>query len=206
MAPQTNGATNPNSWPGLIWWFITNPATFVVILIIAAVVYTVLRALGYDFLPPLLARLGFTTVRRAVDISGRWKYRCTVQGKPFHQWGGIIAIRQNATVSSSDWNLSGHRMWETEIDESGKSATKPLNPHVYWETKWGVITPDAGVRFAYLIAIDEGQVEGYAYGDIREKNGRPVEIQGRFFQLPPVRPLHGTVEFKRMTNDADVEW
>jgi len=140
------------------------------------------------------------------DISGDWKYKCTVVGTPFTEWGGTAKIKQDNTPSGVQWKLFGERLWETSADTSGSRTTVHLPTPYQWETNWGVVTSEPAVRFGYRIATAEGTIEGYAYGSIKLLEGKPDAFIGKFFQLPPYKAVHGKLEFRRMVNSADTTW
>lgn len=141
-----------------------------------------------------------------VSISGNWKYKCTVIGGPFHEWGGTAKITQETTPFGVQWRLSGQRLWETTTNASGKKTTTQLQTPYPWESNWGVITSEPGVRYGYRIATADGEIEGYAYGDIITSEGQADTIVGKFYELPPVKPQHGKMEFRRMINSSDTGW
>lgn len=201
-----NDSGAPSSWPGLAWRVLMNAKALLSALSVLLIGYVGLRMAGFDVLPPVLAKFGVTTVGRTLDISGSWKYRCTSIGTPFYGWGGTARIRQEVTPYGIQWKLYGQRLWETKGDESGKKTTLALPTPYAWETNWGAITPEPAVRFSYRISTNEGTIEGYAYGDIKETGGIPQTIMGKFYQLPPYKPIHGTLELKRMVNDSDTTW
>lgn len=200
-SPEKN---SPNSWPALVWKF-CEPRRLIIIISLVLVVYVALRISGHDVLPPILSKIGISPVAASMDISGKWKYKCTVIGTPFLEWGGAATIRQESTPYGIQWKLYGQRFWKTTVDESGNKHTENLLTPFPWETIWGVITPEPAMRFAYIIDIGNVKVEGYAYGDIQESNGRPNRIIGKFYHLPPSLPLHGRMEMRRI-NDGDAEW
>lgn len=195
----------PSSWPSFVWRILNEPRMLIIILSLVLVVYIGLRIVGYDVLPPILSRLGISPVAVSMDISGKWKYKCAVIGGSFREWGGTATIRQEATPYGIEWKLYGQRFWTTTADEAGKKHTDTLATPFPWETIWGVITPEPAMRFAYRIDTDNGKIEGYAFGDIQESNGKPNQIIGKFYHLPPSSPLHGRMEMRRMVNDGDVE-
>ncbi len=193
----------PSSWPMFWWRVIRDPKAVLTVLLVATAVYVGLRIAGYDIVPPLLARLGVSTIARNLDISGEWEYRCTVIGSPFYEWGGIATIRQEATPYGIQWKLFGQRLWDTKSDESGNRISRDLPTPVPWETNWGIVTSEPAVRYAYRITNEEGTIEGYAYGDIAGSTGRPDQLTGKFYQLPPYKALHGRMEFRRIVNHTD---
>ena len=140
------------------------------------------------------------------DISGDWKYKCTVIGTPFNEWGGTVEIKQETTPFEVQWKLFGQRLWEATAGVSGNKTTHQLPTPYPWETNWGTITSEPAVRFAYRIATAEGTIEGYAYGEIKESEEKPDVIIGKFYQLPPYKPVHGKLEFRRMLNSSDISW
>lgn len=187
-------------------WLLLRPKVSAALLAVVVVVYVGLRVAGYDLIPPLLAKLGMTTVSRRLNISGDWKYRCTVIGGPFHEWGGRVRISQETTGYGVQWKLYGQRLWETTTDDSGKQKTQQLPTSYPWETNWGVITAEPSVRFTYRISTADGTIEGYSYGEIEETAGVPDRIVGKFYQLPPYEPVHGRLDFRRMINASDLSW
>lgn len=196
----------PQSWPEFVSLVLTNPKVFLALLVLLVLLYVLLRAAGYDVLPPLLAKLGLKTVKRNIDISGDWKYRCTVIGGPFCEWGGTASIRQEVTAYGIQWKLFGQRLWENEECEPANKVTRPLPTAYPWETNWGIITPEPSVRFGYRITTAEGTIEGHAYGDIKYSRGKPQVIVGKFYQLPPYKPVHGKLEFERILNESETSW
>jgi|tagenome__1003787_1003787.scaffolds.fasta_scaffold20891541_3 hypothetical protein len=196
----------PNSLFGLIWKILRDWKTLLTVLILAIVIYLGLRFAGYDILPPLLTKLGVSTVHRALDISGRWKYRCTEIGTPFYEWGGTVTAYERATPYGIQWSLYGQRLWESTTDATGKRMTEDLPTPYPWQTNWGVVTAEPAVRYGYIITTSEGTIEGYAYGDIENSTGRADRIIGKFYQLPPYKPSHGRMEFRRMVDASDTKW
>jgi hypothetical protein len=191
----------PSNWPSFLFWLLTHPLVWLTLILVVVLIYLVLRKSGYDPLPPLLAKFGINTVGKATDVSGKWKYRCTAIGIE-RQWGGTCEIAQATTPYGVEWKLTGHRRWGRDANH----VIKTLEPPFYWETVWGAITDKNTVRFTYSIATKSGNVEGYAYGDIKAEGGLPKAIDGKFYQLPPFEPEHGVIEFRRMANDGDTLW
>jgi hypothetical protein len=137
---------------------------------------------------------------KPINITGRWKYRCTVIGDNPYQWGGTCSVDQENPPLGTTWRLSGRREWEKRDD-----TKQTLTPPLYWETEWGTITDKKTIRFAYFITKDR-TIRGYAFGIINEVSGVADAIDGEFFQLPPTSPEHGLLEFRRMQNENDIHW
>ncbi len=197
--------TKPASWLELIWHVLRNPRLLATVVSIVFLAYIGARLAGYDILPPLLAKIGLDTYPRSVDITGKWKYRCVAIGTNY-QHGGTCEISEKATPYGIEWRLSGHRRWFGASDGSGRANVTNLPTPYYWETQWGAITASRSVKFTYSITTADGTIEGYCYGDIQSVEKRPQVIIGKFFQLPPFKPLHGVLEFRRMSTDDDMNW
>lgn len=191
----------PSTWPAFAVWVILHPIVWLTALALVFLFYLLLRKHGFDPLPPLFARIGINTIGETTDISGKWKYRCTVISVD-RQWGGTCDIEQTSTPYGIGWKLHGHRRWT----KNSALPTTPLAAAFYWEPQWGAITDRSTMRFTYSIATNSGNVEGYAYGDIKVVDGAPKAIDGKFYQLPPFEPVHGIIEFRRMSNDEDTVW
>lgn len=174
-------------------------AIIVLALVLVIIATAILRVRGYDILPGLLAKLRITAVPKAINISGKWKYRCTTSKED--QWGGRAFIELHVTPRAVTWKLTGHRTWEKK-----GGTTTTLEPSLYWETEWGTITDSNTIRFGYTVTTDLGTIHAYSHGVIKSVDGAPSVIDGKFFQLSPFEPKHGLVEFRRMVNDADLGW
>jgi hypothetical protein len=142
-----------------------------------------------------------------ISISGNWKYRCTVIGGALHEWGGTAIITQETTPFGLQWKLNGQREWERTVDVSTAKASTTQLPTPYpWESKWGIITSEPAMRYGYSIATAKGEIDGYGYGAINSSQGQSDTIIGKFYQLPPLDPVHGKMEFRRMINSTDTSW
>ncbi len=168
-------------------------------------VYGAFRVVGYDIVPVLLNVLGLRSYPHKVDISGRWKYRCIALGTNY-QHGGTCEVQQESTDFGIQWKLSGRRLWTGMCDPDGKCQVTTLNPPIYWETDWGIISGAASLKFTYSVGTSEGTVQGYATGAIELLDGHPSRIVGAFYQLPPFKPLHGSLEFRRCAGESDANW
>jgi hypothetical protein len=60
-----------------------------------------------------------------------------------------------------------------------------------------MITSSNKLRFDYTVQRPEGAVIGYGWAEIVSKDGRPELVKGNFYQVPPVDPLFGWMEFKK---------
>jgi len=135
------------------------------------------------------------TKKRALDLSGKWEYTCTVisRGRPVVEWGGVATIYQEGGPFGIQWGLKGERQWQRRGDKKG-----PLNPPIPWSSTWGTITQDDEVRFGYQISTPKINVEGYGHGAIQppsKSGGRPKAFIGMFYQLPT--STYGRLEFRR---------
>jgi hypothetical protein len=92
------------------------------------------------------------------------------------------------------------------LDELQRQVVTNLSPAAFWQTDWGAITASRSLKFTYSITTKDGNIKGYASGDIQSSDGRPQVLIGEFWQLPPFKPLHGTMEFRRRINESDIEW
>lgn len=206
LQTATTSQPPPSSWPDLIKWILSTPKMLVLVLaiivvacLLVIVAAAILRVRGYDVFAGLLAKLGIKAVPKALNISGKWKYRCTASKDD--QWGGRAVIELRVTPRVVTWKLAGHRTWEKK-----GGTTTTLDPSLYWETDWGTITDRNTIRFGYTVTADRGTIHGYSHGVIKSVEGVPAAIDGKFFQLPPFEPKHGLLEFRRMVNDADLGW
>ena len=195
----------PQSWPALVWRIVSTRKPLLIsstVMAILVIGYITVRALGFDPIANVLASAGIgkTTPVESIDIHGRWDYVCTAIGNPYYQHGGTAVITQENTPYGMEWKLSGHRRWYKQADSSGKVTTHTLATPFYWETDWAAITDRDSMKFTYSITTNDGVVNGYAYGDIKRQNGLPSKMEGMFYQLPPFKPLHGTLELTKVSS------
>jgi len=137
------------------------------------------------------------------NISGDWEYICQESGTQYSH-GGISKIEQKMTPYGMQWYLYGTRKWVSKKETNFKPQL--LNPPFNWQTSWGAITGENLLRFTYIITTPDGTIEGYAWGTIKGGKSNPHTIEGNFYQLPPFRPMFGTVILRRMSSAEDLKW
>jgi len=182
----------PDTVPGLLYWLVTHPVYVPAVVGALVVLYLGARILGYDLIPPMLAKLGVPTYRRGVNIAGEWTYECTAFQSDL-RWGGECTIEQRATPYGLTWQLSGVRQWEAQPGALKVHLATPLP----WGTEWGAFVDKNTVVFVYTLSKGEGEVKGYARATITVTDGRPSRLDGNFYQLPPFQALHGALKFER---------
>lgn len=146
-----------------------------------------------------------------------WEYRCTkytaepnpnddkAHIDPKYEHGGTATIRAFRTPYGIRVNISGHRDWVRE-DRNDKEVIRRITPPFTWSESWGAITERNELKFTYNITLDNGVITGFANGVIKYENNAPVAIDGRFYQMPPFKALHGGMIFRRMKSTEDRAW
>jgi hypothetical protein len=126
-----------------------------------------------------------------LDIGGRWQYKCKALDREYSHGGdGTIEIR--STAYGPQWQLAGTRRWK-ELN-----GNREDNLNYSWSTDWAAVTERDRIKYTYRVSTNRGVVIGFADGAITERrNGRPVRIDGNFYQLPPFDPMYGVYEFTR---------
>jgi hypothetical protein len=200
----------------IIDWLLARPLVFVFGLLVIIVAYVGARWAGSDFLPPALKLIGIE-IGPKVDISGEWKYRCTgdlsflpyeYEGQKVkaYQHGGTCKIDEKWTNFGVEWTLFGMRRWVNYTSLDGTKHRDSIDPPFIWQTEWGAITGDHALRFTYNINTKDGIITGYGWGTVSPNSGVAEKIDGIFYQLPPHKPLYGTIEFLKMKNPNDVSF
>lgn len=139
-------------------------------------------------------------IKKYGQIVGDYKYRCKSAPK---NHGGVCRIELITTDNGLQWKLIGKRMWQEIKDSTGRIVkTVKLDVPYQWETTWGDYISDTRIAYRYKITSTEINIEGYAEGTVNNPN----YISGNYWQLPPGDPLFGSFEFKRQTDNSDVEW
>ncbi len=148
-------------------------------------------------------------VQSGNSLVGAWKYHCSPYGAgdgDLSGWGGTCEI-----VEEDNWEgrvglkILGERHWEL-MRRRSRETLKMVQPPRIWSSKWMAMTGERSVKYTYSIAT-EGNIEGFAEGEILSVKGRPQRIVGKFYQLSPFRPAHGGMELKRRgPKDKGVLW
>nr|WP_294858395.1 hypothetical protein [uncultured Fluviicola sp.] len=139
-------------------------------------------------------------LNRYSQIVGDYKYRCKSLPK---NHGGVCRIEIITTDNGLQWKLTGERRWEEVKDSSGAIiASKKLDIPYQWETAWGDFISDNKIAYRYEITKLDKHINGYAEGIMHGSN----LITGNYWQLPPDDPLFGSFEFRRQTDNSDVDW
>ncbi len=124
------------------------------------------------------------------DLTGDWTYLCTAHDKDY-QHGGGCTFETSRTSYGLELRVLGQRLWYQEAQGERKKITWN------WHSSWGMITGENKIKFEYSVEQKEGSIKGYVWADIVVDHGKPVELKGNFYQLPPYNPLFGNLEFHR---------
>jgi hypothetical protein len=126
------------------------------------------------------------------EIEGKWEYEC-ISEKRKH--GGYCTITRDRSGFGLGWTINGQRQWRKELDGKIWVDREVDDSGATWDSTWAAFTDENTVRFEYRIK-DGVPKFGYAYGRFEGKD----VIKGRFFQLPPVDPVDGSMKFVRVTS------
>jgi len=137
---------------------------------------------------------GLKAIAPGEDITGDWNYKCIALDKdhPNYAHGGIAHIDMRMTEYGPQWHLAGTRQWEMR---DGKRFDLP---NWQWETDWAAVTDTHRIKYTYQVSAEVGIIIGYADGTIQDdKDGKPITVSGKFWQVPPVDEMYGSYEFTR---------
>lgn len=138
-----------------------------------------------------------------VGLSGNWRYKVIADNGKYEH-GGTCQISQNGPVL----RLAGMRHWKWENRNGIMSES-----HVKysWNSDWAEVSEDGSVRFTYHITTADGGLHGFVRVQPDTAFGRVSRLEGELYQLPPIRPIHGTLLMDRLeeivrTQDTTSRW
>jgi hypothetical protein len=131
------------------------------------------------------------------DISGRWEFVCTTQEDTFpdggREHGGTADIQLKRTDYLTDVCISGTTEWKR--DENGNAIQISFPPQ--WHTTRGFVTGPDSFEYEYRTTETGGPQLGYSQLSVFSEEGKPVRLEGRFYNLPPGPQIYGAVKYTR---------
>jgi Protein kinase domain len=124
------------------------------------------------------------------DFSGEWEYECAALDKEYSH-GGTCLMEARRSQYGVEFKIIGQRKWR----KIGKGDREEIE--FVWHNSWGLITGNNSLRFEYSVERPEGPIFGYGWAHIEFENGKPKRVKGNFYQVPPIDPLFGRMEFKK---------
>lgn len=183
---------------GILYWPIKQILRLRKENILLQTVPEIVAGLPFEEAVPVLLRLidhqsPLLPLDPAANLAGKWEYRAEKNDRTY-SYGGDVNIHMKMTAYGPQWKLTGTRRWE-ELNgkrEDGLDYT--------WSTDWAAVTGNDEIKYTYTIEVtDKLPIRGFADGFITQReNGKPIRIDGTFYQLPPVEPMYGNYQFSRI--------
>jgi hypothetical protein len=143
------------------------------------------------------SRVLLTNPAEGPDISGSWEFVCTTQGDTFpdggREHGGTADIQLRQTDYPTAVIISGTTEWKR--DKGGNVG--PINFPPEWHTQKGFVTGADSFEYEYQTTETGVRQLGYSKLKVFSEEGKPVRLEGQFYNLPPGPPIYGTVKYTK---------